>query len=168
MTKYMKGIAAAGLAVFILSGCSSSNTTTGLGRDVGGEWLIKFFGPDNFRADARMQLAQSSPSVDDPFGTQTLTGVINTTKPCMGSGTLTGTLDGNNIILTAATKSQLDMTGTANTNFMSGSWVIATTAPTTTTTTTEGTEGSAGTTSTTTTTAENCFASGGTWEARRG
>ena len=38
ITTYFKSIVAAGLAVFLLSGCSSGSTATGLGLDVGGFW----------------------------------------------------------------------------------------------------------------------------------
>lgn len=165
MTTYLKGIAAAGLTVLMLSGCTSGTTATGLGLGVGGSWSGTLYGSDGFKTNFTMQLAQSQASVDDPFAAATLTGVINTDKSCIGGGTISGTLDADNITITAATNSTLNMTGTATSNSMNGSWVIEQEAATATTTTTQGEQGTS--TSTTTTETNNCFSTGGTWKAAR-
>mgnify|MGYP001815634937 CR=1 FL=1 len=107
-------------------------------------------------------MAQAGAGSDDPFAAAALTGVINTDKPCIGSGSMSeGTLSGNDVIMAFNTKAELQMVGKAKTNYMSGSWVIAAEEEVVEETDEEGNV----TTSTTTT--GGCGISGGSWTASR-
>ncbi len=120
----MKSIVAAGLAVFVLSGCSSGSTATGLGLDVGGFWRGTLMGNGRVVATFSMSLAQGSNS-DDPFAASALTGTFNSDSTCVGSGQLTGTIGGDSIVIEVETfNGTLNMTGNTSNSSMSGSWVF--------------------------------------------
>ena len=162
MTTYIKSVIAAGLAVFLLSGCSSGSTATGLGLSIGGTWKGTLTGAKGFKGTFTLQLAQSAAGAEDPFAAATLTGVINTDKPCIGSGSMAeGTLSGNDVIMAFATKAELQMVGKAKTNYMSGSWVIAESEEVVEVTDEEGNI------TTSTTSSGGCGISGGSWTASR-
>ena len=162
MTTYIKSVIAAGLAVFLLTGCSSGTTATGLGLSIGGTWTGTFTGAKGFKGTFTLQLAQAAAGADDPFAAAVLTGVINTDKPCIGSGGITeGTLSGNDVIMSFDNKSMLRMVGKAKTNYMSGSWVLGEVVEETTTTDEEGNV------TTSSSSSGACEISGGNWEASR-
>ena len=162
MTTYIKSVIAAGLAVFLLSGCSSGTTATGLGLSIGGTWTGTFTGAKGFKGTFTLQVAQSGAVGDDIFGPAVLTGVINTDKPCIGSGSMNdGALAGDDVIMEFATASALRMVGKAKSNYMSGSWVIADVEETVETTDEEGN------TTTSSSSSGACEISGGSWTASR-
>ena len=124
ITTYLKGIATASLAIFLLSGCSSSSTATGLGLDVGGFWRGTLMGNGRVVANFTMSLAQAAAG-DDPFGGNVLTGTFNSDSTCVGSGQLSGAIGGDSITLAVETfNGTLNMTGKTSNSSMSGSWVF--------------------------------------------
>lgn len=124
ITALAKSILVAGLAVFVLSGCSSGSTATGLGLDIGGFWKGTLSGNGRVVANFSMSLAQASGG-EDPFAPSALTGTFNSDSTCVGSGTLSGTTSGDSIVLEITTfNGTMSMTGTTSNSFMSGSWVF--------------------------------------------
>lgn len=149
----LKSSVAAGLAIFLLSGCSSSSTATGLGLDVGGFWRGTLSGNGRVVATFTMSLAQASGG-DDPFAASALTGTFNSNSTCVGSGQVSGSIGGNSITLAIETfNGTLNMTGTTSNTSMSGSWVFGGSI------TNEGVGEAAST--------ETSCNSGGTWSAGR-
>lgn len=118
---YLKSIITAGLTVFVLSGCSSGSTASGLGLGVGGTWFGQLLVNNVVIASFTMSLSQSSDS-DDPFAPSDLSGVFNSDNECIGSGSLNGQLNADTITLTILATGTLDMAGSAGNSAMSGTF----------------------------------------------
>jgi hypothetical protein len=117
----LKSIITAGFTIFMLSGCSSGSTASGLGLGVGGTWFGQLLVNNNVIANFTMSLSQSS-NADDAFAPSDLTGVFNSNNECIGSGSLNGQLIDDNITLTILATGTLDMAGTAGNSSMSGTF----------------------------------------------
>lgn len=130
ITTHIKSILALGFAVFVLSGCSSGSSATGLGLGVGGFWSGTLYRNNAAYANFTMSLIQNSDG-DDPFAPSTLTGNFNSSNSCIGSGVITtGTLSGSSIQFAVKTPGGLlNMAGTAGNSSMSGSWSNSGTDP---------------------------------------
>jgi len=123
ITTYIKSLIIAGLAIFVLSGCSSGSTASGLGLGVSGFWSGTLFRSSNPYTSFTMSLVQVVNDSDDPFAPSTLEGTFNSNDACIGGGTISGTLSGNNVSLGVSTPNgTLNISGQAGNSTMSGSW----------------------------------------------
>ncbi len=126
ITTHIKSFIVAGLAIFVLSGCSSGSSATGLGLGVSGFWAGTLFRGDAAFTSFTMSLVQILQDSDDAFSPSTLEGTFNSNDECIGGGTIAGTLSGNNVTISVTTANgSLDMAGTTGNSTMSGSWVNA-------------------------------------------
>jgi hypothetical protein len=117
----LKSIITAGFTIFMLSGCSSGSTASGLGLGVGGTWFGQLLVNNNVIANFTMSLSQSS-NAEDAFAPSDLTGVFTSNNECIGSGSLNGQLNADSITLTILATGTLDMAGTAGNSSMSGTF----------------------------------------------
>jgi hypothetical protein len=117
----LKSIITAGFTIFMLSGCSSGSTASGLGLGVGGTWFGQLLVNNAVIANFTMSLSQSS-NAEDAFAPSDLTGVFNSNNECIGSGSLNGQLNADSITLTILATGTLDMAGTAGNSSMSGTF----------------------------------------------
>jgi hypothetical protein len=121
----LKCFLVASFAIFVLNGCSSAgNTATGLGLGVGGNWFGNLLVNNVLFATFSMTLLQSATSADDPFAPSTLSGNLATNHECLGSGTIEGSLNANQISLTVSLNNGavLNLAGVAGNSSMSGGW----------------------------------------------
>ncbi len=118
---FFKSIITAGFTIFMLSGCSSGSTASGLGLGVGGTWFGQLLVNNVVIANFTMSLSQSS-NAEDPFAPSDLAGVFTSNNECIGNGTLTGTLNADSITLIVTATGTLNMAGTAGNSSMSGTF----------------------------------------------
>jgi len=123
---HIKSFIVAGLAIFVLSGCSSGTSATGLGLGISGFWAGTLFRNNVAFTSFTMSLVQILNDSDDAFSPSSLEGTFNSNDACIGGGTISGTLSGNNLTMSVATANgTLDMSGTTGNSTMGGSWVYA-------------------------------------------
>ncbi len=124
ITTYLKSLIVAGLAIFVLSGCSGGSTATGLGLSVSGFWSGTLLSNNgNPFASFTMSLVQVGEDSTDPFAASSLEGTFTSSSSCIGGGAISGTLNGNNISMEIdGPNGTLIMSGQAGNTTMSGTW----------------------------------------------
>ncbi len=126
ITPYLKSLFVAGLTVFILSGCSSGSSASGLGLGISGFWAGTLFRDGVAYTNFTMSLVQSvgDGDDDDAFAPSTLEGTFNANDECISGGVIDGSMTANNVIITVEMSAgTLDMAGSASSSSsMTGSW----------------------------------------------
>ncbi|MEE9447768.1 MAG: hypothetical protein V3V09_07385, partial [Arenicellales bacterium] len=114
------------LLVGLFTGCSSSSTNSSIGLSVGGSWHGTLHQNNRAIASFTLSLSQVSEDSKDPFSGSTLKGVLTSSNNCILGGTVEGTLSGTsiNLIMTSPI-GKLNLTGSANSASMGGSWFNA-------------------------------------------
>ena len=129
ITTYLKSLFVAGLSVFILSGCSSGSSATGLGIGVSGFWVGTLYRNGAAYTKFSMSLVQiqgdgGSDDTDDAFSPSVLQGTFNANNKCIGGGVIDGSVVNNNVIINVTMSTGvLNMAGSAqSSSSMTGSW----------------------------------------------
>lgn len=126
ITPYLKSLFVAGLSVFILSGCSSGSSASGLGLGISGFWAGTLFRNGVAYTNFTMSLVQSTgdDNIDEAFAPSTIEGTFNANDNCIIGGVIDGSMTANNIIITVAMSTgTLNMAGSASSSSsMTGSW----------------------------------------------
>lgn len=133
ITTYLKSLFVAGLSVFILSGCSSGSSASGLGLGISGFWAGTLFRNGVSYTNFSMSLVQTmqdagSDNTAGAFAPSTLQGTFNANNKCIGGGVISGTVSGNNVIIDVEMSNGgvLNMAGSASSSSaMTGSWSSA-------------------------------------------
>lgn len=133
ITTYLKSLFVAGLSVFILSGCSSGSSASGIGIGVSGFWAGTLYRNGVAYTNFSMSLVQiggagSDDNVNDAFAPSTLQGTFNANDKCIGGGVINGEVINNNVIIDVAMSNggTLNMAGSAqSSSSMTGSWSSA-------------------------------------------
>ena len=129
ITTYLKSLFVAGLSVFILSGCSSGSSASGIGIGVSGFWVGTLYRNGAAYTNFSMSLVQvggagNDDNVNDAFEPSTLQGTFNANDKCIGGGVIAGSVVNNNVIIDVTTTTGiLNMAGSAqSSSSMTGSW----------------------------------------------
>jgi hypothetical protein len=133
ITTYLKSLFVAGLSVFILSGCSSGSSASGIGIGVSGFWAGTLYRNGAAYTNFSMSLVQiggagSDDNVNDAFAPSTLEGTFNANDKCISGGVISGEVVNNNVIIDVAMSNggTLNMAGSAqSSSSMTGSWSSA-------------------------------------------
>jgi hypothetical protein len=133
ITTYLKSLFVAGLSVFILSGCSSGSSASGIGIGVSGFWAGTLYRNGAAYTNFSMSLVQIGggggvDNVNDTFAPSTLEGTFNANDKCIGGGVISGEVINNNVIIDVAMSNggTLNMAGSAQSgSSMTGSWSSA-------------------------------------------
>ncbi len=131
ITTYLKSLFVAGLSVFILSGCSSGSSASGLGLGISGFWAGTLFRNGAAYTNFTMSLVQIQDDDDgdtNSFPTSTLEGILNSNDKCIAGGKISGTINANNVIIDVEMSTgTLSMAGSASSSSsMTGSWSSST------------------------------------------
>ena len=130
ITTYLKSLFVAGLSVFILSGCSSGTSASGLGLGISGFWAGTLYRNGAAYTNFSMSLVQTqedsgSDDTSNAFSPSTLEGTFNANNKCIGGGIIDGSVSANNVIINVELNSggSLSMAGSASSSSaMTGTW----------------------------------------------